>query len=98
MSQVSWRADDKLVVRVKRVAGTHRMSMNEYMTHVLDVATDPSRASSAEQQLRERLMSAGLLVVPEPSVRSRPSRAEVKAAGERAKHGTPLSDLVSEGR
>ena len=98
MSQVSWRADDKLVARVKRVAGTHRMSMNEYLTHVLDVATDPSRASSAEQQLRERLMSAGLLVISKPIGRSRPSRAEVNAAGERAKHGTPLSDLVSEGR
>lgn len=98
MGQVSWRADDKLVARVKRVAGTHRMSMNEYLTRVLDVATDPSRASSAEQQLRERLMSAGLLVVPKPSGRSRPSRAEVNAAGKRAKHGTPLSDLVSEGR
>lgn len=98
MGQVSWRADDKLVARVKRVAGTHRMSMNEYLTRVLDVATDPSRASSANQQLRERLMSAGLLVVPKSSGRSRPSRAEVEAAGKRAKHGTPLSDLVSEGR
>ncbi|MFA5775744.1 MAG: hypothetical protein WC864_10275 [Ilumatobacteraceae bacterium] len=98
MGQVSWRADDKLVARVKRVAGTHRMSMNEYLTHVLDVATDPSRASSAEQQLRERLMSAGLLVIPKPLGRSRPTRAEVKAAGERAIQGTPMSDLVSEGR
>ena len=74
------------------------MSMNEYLTHVLDVATDPSRASSAEQELRERLMGAGLLVTPNPLGRNRPSRAEVNAAGERAKHGTPLSDLVSEGR
>ncbi len=98
MGQVSWRADDKLVARVKRVAGTHQMSMNEYVTRVLDVATDPSRASSAEQQLRERLMSAGLLVVPKRIGRNRPSRAAIKAAGERAKLGTPLSDLVSEGR
>lgn len=98
MSQVSWRADAKLVARVKRVAGTHQMSMNEYLTHVLDVATDPSRASGADQQLRERLMSAGLLAISKPIGRSRPSRAEVSAAGERAKHGTPLSDLVSEGR
>lgn len=37
-------------------------------------------------------------IVPKPLGRSRPSRVKVDAAGERAKHGTPLSDLVSDGR
>jgi hypothetical protein len=97
MAQVSWRADDGLVERVKRSAAASGRSLNEF---VLDVATDPARAGTEAERVRERLRHAGLLEPPSPpaSRRSRPTRAAVEAASCRAAKGTSLSKLVSEGR
>jgi hypothetical protein len=100
MAQVSWRADDGLVERVKRSAAASGRSLNEFVTLVLDVATDPARAGTEAERVRERLRHAGLLEPPSPpaSRRSRPTRAAVEAASCRAAKGTSLAKLVSEGR
>ena len=97
MAQVSWRADDELVIRVKRAADASGRSMNEYMSVVLDAATDPSLAGSEAERVRERLALAGLLAPPRSGRRGRPSRAAVEAAGRRAAHGVPVADLVGDG-
>jgi hypothetical protein len=98
MAQVTWRADDQLVERVKRVASSGGRSLNEFMTVVLDVATDPSRAGTEAERVRERLADAGLLAPVARPLGPRPSRAAVEAAARRAAGGTALSDLVSRGR
>lgn len=98
MAQVSWRADDQLVERVKRAAGDSGRSMNEFVTLILDVATDPARAGTEAERVRERLQQAGLLAAPARTAGRRPSRAAVEAASRRAATGTSLSDLVREGR
>lgn len=98
MAQVSWRADDDLVARVKLAARANGRSMNEFVTFVLDVATDPKRAGTEAERVRERLQQAGLLATPRRSTSRRPSRAAVEAAGRRAASGSLLANLVSEGR
>jgi hypothetical protein len=98
MAQVSWRADDRLVERVKLAAANSGRSMNEFVTLVLDAATDPAGAGTEAQQVRERLQHAGLLVTPVGGTNRRPSRAAIEAASHRAASGTALADLVSEGR
>ncbi|WP_142000474.1 Arc family DNA-binding protein [Amycolatopsis cihanbeyliensis] len=95
--QVTWRAPDELVERVRQVAEQEGRSMNEYLTFVLDAATNPETAGDERQRLRERLTRAGLLASP-GAPRERPDPEAVARAGRAAASGTPLSDLVSEGR
>ena len=97
MGQVSWRAPDELVDRVRTVAEAGGRSMNEFITRVLDAATDPALAESEAAAIRERLAQAGLLAETTP-VRDRPSDEEFEAARRAAAGGTLASDLVSEGR
>jgi plasmid stability protein len=97
MEQMTWRAPADLIERVRRAAQRHHRSMNDYVTAVLDAATNPRLAGSEAEQLRERLDQAGLLARPSGS-RSRPPREEVAGARKHAGQGTPLSDLVSEDR
>ena len=97
MSQVTWRAPDALVERVREAAAREGHSLNEYLTRLATAATDPAFAGSEAQQLRERLARAGLLA-PEGPARERPDRAAVARARQKAGRGTPLSDLVGEGR
>lgn len=60
--------------------------------------TPTTRRAQAELEwLRERLALAGLLVPP-AMPRRRPDPAAVALARRRAGRGTPLSDLVAEGR
>jgi hypothetical protein len=97
MEQVTWRAPADLVERVRRAAQRQRRSMNDYVTAVLDAATNPLLAGSEAERLRERLDQAGLLA--EPGERHvRPGRGETAAARRRAGTGTALSQLVSEDR
>ncbi|MBA2496996.1 MAG: transcriptional regulator [Acidimicrobiia bacterium] len=74
--------------------------MNEYLTVVLSAVTDPEFAGSEAATLRERLQRAGLLADHREATvpADRPDPAAVVAAGRRAAIGTPLSDLVTEGR
>jgi len=99
MTQVTWRASDELVERVRHAARAEQRSMNDYLTHVLDAVTNPDSAGSERERLRERLARAGLLEPePEGPPRERPDRRAFEAARQAAGRGKPLSDFVSEGR
>ena len=97
MEQMTWRAPDELIARFRRAARRQHRSMNDYVTAVLDAATNPSLAGDEAQELRERLDQAGLLAEP-GSRRRRPQREEADRARRHAGTGTPLSELVGEGR
>lgn len=94
---MTWRAPGDLVERVRRAAQRQHRSMNDYVTAVLDAATNPGLAGSEAERLRERLDQAGLLAEPGAS-RSRPPRQETARARRNAGTGTRLADLVSEDR
>src|ERR1700683_2279789 len=97
MEQMTWRAPADLLERVRRAARRQHRSMNDYVTAVLDAATNPRLAGSDAERLRERLDQAGLLAEPgEP--RRRPPRGKPPSARSRAGGGTALSQLVSEDR
>jgi hypothetical protein len=98
MGQITIRAGDDLILRVKQCASEQGKSMNEYVTLVLEVATDPSRATTASERVRERLARAGLLADLPPFQGVRPSRAEFEAAAREAAKGTPLSQIISDMR
>lgn len=100
MSQVTWRASDELVERVRRAAASEGRSLNEYLTRLARAATDPDLADSELERLRERLLRAGLLTLPEHDhrARKRPDRKALARARRAAGRGTPLSDLVAEDR
>ena len=83
--------------RVRRAAQQQGRSINDYITTVLDVATNPDAAGTEWERLRERLASAGLLAPPgEP--RRRPSPDKVARARVAAGQGTSLSELVTSSR
>jgi hypothetical protein len=97
MEQMTWRAPGELIERVRNAARRQHRSMNDYVTAVLDAATNPRLAGGEAERLRERLDQAGLLAERgEP--RSRPPREEADMARRRAGQGTALSQLVSEDR
>ena len=96
MEQMTWRAPAELIERVRRAAQRQHRSMNDYVTAVVDAATNPSLASDEAGRLRERLDLAGLLA--EPGERRRPPREAAAGARRRAGTGTALSQLISEDR
>lgn len=71
--------------------------MNEFLSRVLDAATDPDLAGTEAERIRERLGQAGVLVDPTPLSR-RPDPHQVAEAGRRAGRGTPLADIISRDR
>jgi len=97
MEQMTWRAPADLLERVRLAARRQHRSMNDYVTAVLDAATNPRLAGSEAERLRERLDQAGLLAEPGERHR-RPPREETAGARSRAGAGTALSQLVSEDR
>lgn len=97
MQQVTWRAPDELLQRVRAVAARQGYSVNEFLTRVLDAATDPDLAGTEAERVRERLGQAGLLVLPTP-VSHRPDPQLVAEAGRRAGRGTSLADIISHDR
>lgn len=97
MAQLTVRADDGLVNRVRAAARERGWSMNEYVTAVLSAATDPDLAGDVAAATRERLARAGLLAV-QGAPRTRPDAARVTAARAAAGRGTPLSTLVTDSR
>ncbi len=99
MSQVTWRASEELVERVRRCAQRSGHSMNEYLTSVLDAATDPELATDEADRVRERLHRAGLLApAGVPASRERPDPQTVERARQAAGEGTPLSEFVRQDR
>ncbi|WP_428117006.1 transcriptional regulator [Candidatus Poriferisodalis sp.] len=98
MQQITWRADEELVARIKMSAQEQRISMNEYLTWIAQAATDPSLSSNAIEEIRSRLRLAGLLSDFEARDTVRPDDDAVAAARRRAGQGTPLSELVRANR
>ncbi len=97
-TQITVRATEDLVARIKSAAADTGRSMNDWVVVVLDAATNPELAGSEMERFRERLARAGLLAPPSPPIDDPPNPAAVEAAGRRAAHGKLLSDLVIEGR
>ncbi|WP_219419527.1 transcriptional regulator [Pseudonocardia nigra] len=97
MAQVTWRAPDDLVERVRAAAAEQGRSVNDYLTRLAEAATDPDLAGDDAARTRERLARAGLLVPAGPP-RPRPDPDAVAAARRAAGSGTPLSDIVADSR
>lgn len=94
---MTWRGSDELAERVRTAARAQGRSMNDYVTAVLDAATNPDLAGDDAARLRERLARAGLLVAS-GARRTRPPAPQVARARAAASRGTPLARLVDEGR
>ncbi len=97
MAQVTWRASDELVARIRRAAEQRGSSINEFVTRVLDAATDPELTDDESLRVRERLAAAGLLAPVGPP-RPRPAEDDGAGARRRAGQGHQLADLVREAR
>jgi hypothetical protein len=97
MSQLTIRASDALVGRVRAAARRSGRSINEYVSLVLDAATDPELAGDEAEGIRERLARAGLLA-PAGAPRPRPDADSVAAARAAAGRGRRLSDIVTSDR
>ena len=97
MAQMTWRTSEELLERVRRQAAAQDRSLNEWVTLVLDAATDPALAGSEAARVRERLAQAGLLA-PVGAPRRRPSEARVRKARAAAGRGAQLSDVVRDSR
>lgn len=97
MQQVTWRAPEPLLDRVRSTARRHGYSVNEFLTRVLDAATDADLAGDEAARIRERLAQAGLLAATTP-VSRRPDAQQVADARRRAGAGTPLADIVARDR
>lgn len=97
MAQVTWRAPDELVERVRAVAASEHRSMNDYLTRVMRAVTDPDLADDEAARVRERLARAGLLAPPGVP-RQRPDSDRLAAARRAGGTGTELARLVADGR
>lgn len=73
-------------------------SMNDFVTTVLDAATNPELAGDEAERLRTRLRLAGLLIEAPSEHQHRPDKRAIAAARKRAAKGTPLSEFVREQR
>jgi hypothetical protein len=97
MPQVTLRLDERLWTDVKRAAEARGLSANRYVADVLAAVADPATAGSDRERIRERLARADLLETPSRGP-APPDERAVAEARRRAGRGTPLSDLVAEGR
>lgn len=95
---MTWRASEELLERVRRQAQEQGRSLNDWVTTVLDAASDPATAGGEAHRVRERLARAGLLEPATATTARRPTPAQLKRARTAAGRGTPLSELVSDGR
>lgn len=95
------RVDDELAELARDRAHEQGISLNQYATNLLRAALDPSSSGDLIESLRERLRRAGLEVARPTATRGstpRPAPDVVAAAMRAAGNGTPLSDIVSDGR
>jgi len=82
---------------VRRAAHQRGTSVNEFLTRVLDAATDPELTDDESLWVRERLAAAGLLAPLGPP-RPRPAGDDLAGARRRAGRGHQLANLVHDGR
>jgi hypothetical protein len=99
MKQFSVRLSDEHGDAVRRLAAARGRSVNQTFEDLVAAATDPAHAGSPLLELRERLGRAGLVfdvsALPDARV---PGEQELERARAAAGRGTPLAELVSEGR
>ena len=97
MTQVTWRAPDDVVARVRQQAAERGRSLNDWLTAVLTAVADPASAGTEAEVLRERLARAGLLEQVEADGVVRPDAELVRAARAAAGSSGPmLSEIVSQ--
>jgi hypothetical protein len=95
------RVDDALADLAKDRAREEGVSLNQYTADLLRAALDPAFEGDLVESLRERLRRSGLTVAKPPARPSdtpRPDPDVLTAAMESAGAGTPLSEIVSDGR
>jgi hypothetical protein len=99
MAQFSVRLSEERGAAVRRLATARGRSINQTFEDLVGAATDPALAGDELQALRERLARAGLVfdVSTLPDVVA-PTDGELDRARAAAGRGTPLAELVSEGR
>jgi len=97
MAQTTWRSSEDLAGRVRSEARRQGRSVNEFITAVMDAATNPELTDDASQRVRERLARAGLLAATGPP-RTRPPGKAVARARAAAGRGQRLSDIVTADR
>jgi|ERR671922_2121907 hypothetical protein len=99
MQQFSVRLSDEGGDAVRRLAAARGRSVNQTFEDLVAAATNPAHAGSELAALRERLVRAGLAFDAStmPGV-TPPSERELERARAAAGRGTPLAELVSEGR
>jgi predicted transcriptional regulator len=99
MQQFSVRLSDEGAAAVRRLASARGRSINQTFEDLVVAATDPAHAGDELAELRERLARADLTfdvsTIPDAQV---PSDDELERARAAAGRGTPLADLISEGR
>ena len=98
MAQVTLRIPDELLRQLRQVSRAQGRSLNSWAAAVLAAAVDPEYADDEAQRVRERLARAGLLLEPGDQRRRRADAGAAARARAAAGRGTPLSDLVGEGR
>jgi hypothetical protein len=99
MQQFSVRLSDERGAAVRRMAAARGRSVNQTFEDLVAAATDPTHAGSDRVALRERLERAGLVFdVSALQDSPAPDEGELERARAAAGRGTPLSELVSEGR
>lgn len=96
MAQLTIRAGEDLVDRVRRTAAAQGRSMNEWANLVFRAATDPDAAGSDVERIRERLRAAGLLAEHALAPGRRPPAELIDAAGRRAARGRPAPRLAGD--
>lgn len=96
MAQLTIRAPEEVVERVRSAAGESARSMNDFVVAVLEAATNPDYAGSEADEIRARLRLAGILYLdpPEETAPAGPDPELLAEAREAARSGTPLSDLI----
>lgn len=97
--QMTIRAPDDLVARVKERAAELGRSMNDYVVSVLAAATDPDLSGDEIERVRERLARAGLLRARPggPAAGGIPEEAFADAR-RAAGRGRALAEYVTDGR
>lgn len=99
MRQLSLRIDDSLHLDLRRAAREHGLSINGYLTRVLEAALVPAPSEPELERIRARLVAAGLAEpVGDGAAAPTPSPEEFAAARRRSAGGTSGSQLIADQR